>query len=537
MKNSSRLVDQIAQNFRRSSSGARVLGELQHAVVEVQPRQLAVEEQRLVDEVVGSRRPCSVGGDVGHARDATPVDALVTARQGQLEAARLRAGRRVPTSQRRARAARPPRRARTCPPGSSRTRSGSSRAAGDLGRGRRAEHARAPRSTASGVEPAPTRRRSDVGAAADGDARSTGAGPRAPANAAAAWRAHASSSPRPAGRERRQRRRASPEPTPNEPTRSRRPPASRPRSRSSRRRRRRRRRPARAARASVRVAPSKASRASSSPSSTSTVDARAARGPRRTARRRWRAPRIAAVATTRMRSAPAARAAAALARRRRPPRPRSSRRDRAVAASSARPMRVNARSTCTSRRRPSRDSATSTRVVFDPMSMQAQRMDARGVAMMGAMTGRRDRGRRPAQGLRRARGRARDRLHACAAARSSACSGPTARARRRPSRSSRATASARGGERRACWASIPAARPRAARAVGSCCSRCGIYRHLTVREAVGALGDAVPGAARRRRDDRADRARAVGRQARRGRCPAASSGGWTSRSRWSATRS
>ena len=45
MKNSSRLVAKIARNRARSSSGSvRVLGELEHPVVEVQPGQLAVEE-------------------------------------------------------------------------------------------------------------------------------------------------------------------------------------------------------------------------------------------------------------------------------------------------------------------------------------------------------------------------------------------------------------------------------------------------------------------------------------------------------------
>ena len=40
------------------------------------------------------------------------------------------------------------------------------------------------------------------------------------------------------------------------------------------------------------------------------------------------------------------------------------------------PMRVNARRCMTSVSRPSTASATSTRVVFDPMSMQAQSMGA-----------------------------------------------------------------------------------------------------------------------------------------------------------------
>ena len=50
----------------------------------------------------------------------------------------------------------------------------------------------------------------------------------------------------------------------------------------------------------------------------------------------------------------------------------------APAASIRLPMRVNARSWSTATSRPCAASATSSRVVFDPMSMQAQRMDVRG---------------------------------------------------------------------------------------------------------------------------------------------------------------
>ena len=44
MKNSSRLLAKIARKFARSSTGrARILGEFEHALVERQPAQLAVE--------------------------------------------------------------------------------------------------------------------------------------------------------------------------------------------------------------------------------------------------------------------------------------------------------------------------------------------------------------------------------------------------------------------------------------------------------------------------------------------------------------
>ena len=57
MKNSSRFDVKIAANFTRSSSGTfGVLGELQHAVVEVQPGELAVEVERGVLEVDGRAR-------------------------------------------------------------------------------------------------------------------------------------------------------------------------------------------------------------------------------------------------------------------------------------------------------------------------------------------------------------------------------------------------------------------------------------------------------------------------------------------------
>ena len=59
MKNSSRLDETIARNFSRSSSGTvRVLGELQHPVVELHPRELAVEVEAGILEI-------RAGGDSG----------------------------------------------------------------------------------------------------------------------------------------------------------------------------------------------------------------------------------------------------------------------------------------------------------------------------------------------------------------------------------------------------------------------------------------------------------------------------------------
>ena len=149
-------------------------------------------------------------------------------------------------------------------------------------------------------------------------------------------------------------------------------------------------------------------------------------------------------------------------------------------------------------------SATSRRVVFDPMSMQAQR------TRVATIRRRERRPRhpraRPAQGLRRPRGRPRDRLRGRAAARSSGCWGPTARARRRPSRSSRATASARAASSRVLGHDPGQRSRRAARsASASSCRAAGMYRHITVREAVAHWALPVPAPARRRRGHRAGR--------------------------------
>ena len=71
MKNSSRLLAKIARKLARSSSGTvGVLGELEHALVEGEPAQLAVEVAiRRQGAVIDARRPAStsssssVGGD------------------------------------------------------------------------------------------------------------------------------------------------------------------------------------------------------------------------------------------------------------------------------------------------------------------------------------------------------------------------------------------------------------------------------------------------------------------------------------------
>ena len=96
----------------------------------------------------------------------------------------------------------------------------------------------------------------------------------------------------------------------------------------------------------------------------------------------------------------------------------------------------------------------------------------------------RDRGHGPAQGLRRARGGPRHRLPRWRAARSSGCSAPTAPARRRRWRSSRATARAAAGDVSVLGLD-PGERPAALRErVGIVLQSCGFYPHLTVREAV-----------------------------------------------------
>ena len=68
MKNSSRFDATIAANLARSSSGLRgVGGFLEHALVEREPRQLAVEERRLERGTLG-------------AHESTPAPAITTRR-------------------------------------------------------------------------------------------------------------------------------------------------------------------------------------------------------------------------------------------------------------------------------------------------------------------------------------------------------------------------------------------------------------------------------------------------------------------------
>ena len=161
------------------------------------------------------------------------------------------------------------------------------------------------------------------------------------------------------------------------------------------------------------------------------------------------------------------------------------RRGCAPSARSSRPMRVNERCCTTSRtpagRRLGHENAGGVRPDVDA---GAQHGGARKVAMMGPMTGD---AAIVVDGLRKAYGEheaVRGISFTSAGARSSGCSGPTARARRRPSRSSRATASAR-----AATSSVlgmdPGDRPAALRErVGIVLQSSGLYRHLTVREAV-----------------------------------------------------
>src|SRR3954454_15118165 len=120
--------------------------------------------------------------------------------------------------------------------------------------------------------------------------------------------------------------------------------------------------------ASVLVAPRNAIRASSCSSRISTSTGMPA-----TNSARLSAARIAAVATTRTPSAPRWRASATCSATTRPTSPIFS-----GAISGAMPRRVNARCWSTSVRRPSFTSATSTRVVFVPMSTQAQTIGRRG---------------------------------------------------------------------------------------------------------------------------------------------------------------
>ena len=247
-----------------------------------------------------------------------------------------------------------------------------------------------------------------------------------------------------------------------------------------------------AASPSVRVAPRNASRASSSPSSTRPRRRRARASPRRT-RRGWRRSRIAAVATDAdsLRAELARRCARCSATTRatsaifsrgdlRRPQPVPEAGEGALlqhlvqppVRARRRPARASCSCRCRCRRRAS--------AYGDVAMMERDRCAAIEV-----------------HGLRKAyddaRGRARHRLQRRAAARCSGCSGPTAPARRPPSRSSRATATRTRRRRVACSATTPASAPRrCARGSGSCCRAAGIYPHLTVRETVAHWASLLP---------------------------------------------
>ena len=119
-----------------------------------------------------------------------------------------------------------------------------------------------------------------------------------------------------------------------------------------------------------------------------------------------------------------------------------------------------------------------------------------------------------AQVLRRARGRPWTSASRSRAARSSACSDPTARARRRSSRSSRATATRSGGDVRVLGID-PATGSRELRErVGIVLQQCGVQNDLSVAELLEMYGryHVRPPAGRR-----GDRARRADREARRAR--------------------
>ena len=190
-------------------------------------------------------------------------------------------------------------------------------------------------------------------------------------------------------------------------------------------------------------------------------------------------------------------------------------------------MRVKARRCSTSRSRPSVDVGDehARRVRPDVDAGAAALTCAGQVAMMGRGDRRRPPSRwrtcaRPTAAHEAVRGIDFTRR---AAARCSACSGPTAPARRRRSRSSRATATRSGGRRVACSATTPASgRPTLRERVGIVLQSCGIYPHLTVRETVAHWAslypaprdvDEVDRARRASRRRRPPRAHAVGRPA------------------------
>ena len=212
---------------------------------------------------------------------------------------------------------------------------------------------------------------------------------------------------------------------------------------------------------------------------------RARASPRRT-RRGWRRCRMTAVATARIVRAPACSASASC-----------SATTLAVSAiraagivppgASPRPRRVNARRCSTSREAAvARLGDQHAGGVRPDVDAAAEHSRAQRCCHDGSDDERRprDRGHRAEQGLRLPARRCGASTSRSRAARSSACSAPTARARRPPSRCSRATARATPGAVRV-LGHDPGTRSAALRArVGIVLQSCGTYPHLTVRETV-----------------------------------------------------
>ena len=135
---------------------------------------------------------------------------------------------------------------------------------------------------------------------------------------------------------------------------------------------------------------------------------------------------------------------------------------------------------------------------------------------------------RPAQVVRRVRGACAGSTSRSRRARSSACSARTAPARRRPSRSSRATGTRDGGQVSVLGEDPAARRPRLARADRRRPPVVGDVPEPDRRREPRALRRLLRAAARRRRGDRARRPRGEARRARARRSRAARSGGSTS---------
>ena len=174
------------------------------------------------------------------------------------------------------------------------------------------------------------------------------------------------------------------------------------------------------------------------------------------------------------------RAAARRRRSRRPSRPRAG-------------GRTAARRPASSARRPPSVSATSRRVVFEPMSTQAHRTAA---AIMAGDGLRRTGHPRPraAQGLRRPRGGPRHRLRG-RPRRGLRPARPQRRGQDDDGRDPRGLPRAARAASSPCSATIPSSGPRALRErVGIVLQATGMYRHIRVREAVAHWAGALPAA-------------------------------------------